>query len=89
MFTQMSQVSHCLHRFAEKSGQMPNVVVDDFLLVARVRRPGSTPIFGANWTGPFRLVGSESPHLYYARNIFICPKIKRMHVAHLRFYSDG
>ncbi|CAM9467442.1 unnamed protein product, partial [Sphacelaria rigidula] len=32
--------------------------VDDYVLYARVRRPGVTPKLMATWTGPWRVVGA-------------------------------
>ena len=35
------------------SGQLPNFAVEDYVMGARVRRPGSTPKLVSTWTGPW------------------------------------
>ncbi|CAN0539694.1 unnamed protein product, partial [Scytosiphon promiscuus] len=39
--------------------ELPNFEVGDYVLYARVRRPGVTPKLMATWTGPWRVVGAH------------------------------
>ncbi|CAM9090613.1 unnamed protein product, partial [Hapterophycus canaliculatus] len=43
--------------------ELPNFEVGDFLLYARVRRPGVMPKLMATWTGPWRVVGAHHQHV--------------------------
>ena len=67
---------------------MPNFEVSDYVLYARVRRPGVTPKLMATWTGPWRVVGAHHPHLLGIRNI-VSGRVQTAHVARLRFYADS
>ena len=44
--------------------ELPNFEVGDYVLYARVRRPGVTPKLMATWTGPWPVVGAHHPHLF-------------------------
>ena len=44
--------------------ELPNFEVGDYILYARVRRPGVTPKLMATWTGPWRVVGAHHPYLF-------------------------
>ena len=49
--------------------ELPNFEVGDYLLYARVRRPGVMSKMMATWTGPWRVVGAYHPHLFEIQNI--------------------
>ena len=42
-------------RQAASRGKLPNFAVRDYVMVARVRLPGSTPWLVSTWTGPWRI----------------------------------
>ena len=42
--------------------ELPNFEVGDYVLYARVRRPGVTPKVMATWIGPWRVIGAHHPH---------------------------
>ena len=68
--------------------ELPNFEVGDYVLYARVRRPGVTPKLLATWTGPWRVVGTHHPHLFEIQNI-VPGRVHAEHVARLRFYADS
>ena len=49
--------------------ELPNFEVGDYVLYARVRRPGVTPKLTATWTGPWRVVGAHYPHVFQIQNV--------------------
>ena len=68
--------------------ELPNFEVGDYVLYARVRRPGVTPKLMATWTGPWRVVGAHHPHVFEIQNI-VTGRVQTAHVARLRFYADS
>ena len=60
----------------------------DYVWVAHVRRPGLTPKLLTTWTGPWRVVGAATSHIYDVQNI-PTGAIQSVHVARLRFYTDS
>ena len=77
------------HRAGSSSGmQLPNFEVGDYVLYARVRRPGVTPKLMATWTGPWRVVGANHEHVFDIQNI-VTGRVQTAHVARLRFYADS
>ena len=60
--------------------ELPNFEVGDYVLYARVRRPGVTPKLMATWTGPWRVFGWCSPsaslrdpeHCFWSRSHGAC-----------------
>ena len=68
--------------------ELPTFEVGDYVLYARVRRPGVTPKLMATWTGPWRVVGAHHPHLFEIQNI-VSGRVHTAHVARLRFYADS
>ena len=60
-------------RQAASRGQLPNFAVGDFVMVARVRRPGLMPKLVSTW---------------YAVQEIVTGEIKDVHVIRLRFYVD-
>ena len=55
-------------------------------MVARVRRPGSTPKLVSTWTGLWQNVTAEL-HMYGVQNI-VTGEVKDVHVVRFRFYVD-
>ena len=68
--------------------ELPNFEVGDYVLYARVRRPGVTPKLMATWTGPWRVVGAHHQHVFEIQNI-VSGRVQTAHVARLRFYADS
>ena len=54
---------------AASRGHLPNFAVGDYVMVARVRLPGSTPKWVSTWTGPWRIVTADKVHVYGVQNI--------------------
>ena len=67
--------------------ELPNFEVGDYVLYARVRRPGVTPKPIATWTGPWRVVGTHHPHLFEIPNI-VSGRVHTACVARRRFCAD-
>ena len=57
------------------------------MIVARVRRPGSTPKLVSTWTGPWRIIAVDKVHVYDVQNI-VTGEVKNVHVVRLRFHGD-
>ena len=74
-------------RQAASRGQLPNFAMGDYVMVARARRPGSTPKLVSTWTGPWRNVTADKVHVYGIQNILM-DEVKDVHVIRLRFYPD-
>ena len=74
-------------RQAASRGQLPNFAVGNYVMVARVWRPGSTPKLVSTWTGPWRIVTADKVHVYGVQNI-VTGEVKDVHVVRLRFYAD-
>ena len=72
---------------AASRGQLPNFAMGDYLMVARVRRPASTPNLVSTWTGPWPILPADKVHVYGVQSI-VMGKVKDVHVVHLRFYAD-
>ena len=68
--------------------ELPNFEVGDYVVYARVRRPGVTPKLVATWTGPWRVVGAHHPNLFEIQNI-VSGRVHTAPVARLRFYTDS
>ena len=66
---------------------LPWFAVGDYVLYARLRRQGVSPRLMSTWTGPWRVVGADHPHVYSVQNI-VSGKVHTAHVACLRFYAD-
>ena len=64
-------------RQAASRGQLPKFVGEDYVIVIRVRRLGSTPKLVSTWTGPWPVITADKVHLYGVRNIVV-------HVVRLR-----
>ena len=76
-----------LQRRVTSRGQLPNFMVGDYVLAARVRRAGTTPKLVSTWTGPWRIVAAEKKHVYGIQNI-VNGEVRDAHVARLRYYAD-
>ena len=79
--------NHERQRQAASRGQLPNFAVGDYVMVARVRRPGSTPKLVSTWTDPWRIVTVDEVHVYGVQNI-VTGEVKDVHMVRLRFYAD-
>ena len=55
------QANRGKQRVAASRGNLMNVTVGEYVLVARVRRSGSTPKLLIPWTGPWRMVVPQRP----------------------------
>ena len=75
-------------RVAASAGSMPNSEVEDYVLVARVRKLGSAPKLVTTWTGPWRVVLGGSPHVYNVQDI-VTGETKEVHVVRMRAYADS
>ena len=75
-------------RVAAGRGSLPGGFVGDYVLVARVRRSGSTPKLLMTWTGPWRVVVAQRSHEYGVQNI-VSGEVRDVHVARMRFYADA
>ena len=56
-------------------------------MVARVRRPGSTPKLVSTWRGPWRVITADKICVYGVQNL-ITGEVKDVHVVRLLFYED-
>ena len=63
------QANRGKQRAAASRGSVPNFAVGEYVLVARVRRSGSTPKLLMAWTGSWRMVVAQPPHVYGVQNI--------------------
>ena len=69
-------------------GYLPKFAVGEYLLAAGVRRSGSTPKLLMTWTGPWRVVVAQRPHVYGVQNI-VSGEVRDVHVVRMRFYADA
>ena len=74
-------------RQAANRGQLPNFAVEDYVMVARVRLPGSTPKLVSTWIDPWRIVTADKVHVYGVQNI-VSDEVRDVHVVRLRLYAD-
>ena len=74
-------------RQAASRGQLLNFAVGDYVMVARVRRLGSTPMLVSTWTGSCRIVMVDKVHVNDVQG-FVTGEVKDEHVVRLRFYAD-
>ena len=63
------QANRGKQRVAASRGNLMNVTVGEYVLVARVRRSGSTPKLLMTWTGLWCVVVAQRPHVYDVQNI--------------------
>ena len=77
------QATRGKQRVAARRGNLPNFAVGEYVLVARVRRSGSTPKLLMTWTGPWCVVVFERPHVYGVQNI-VSGEVRDVHVARMR-----
>ncbi|CAM9167122.1 unnamed protein product, partial [Sphacelaria rigidula] len=76
-----------LQRRVASKVKIPNFVVGDNVLAARMRRSGTTPKLVSTWTEPWRIVTAEQQHVCEVQNI-VNGEVQDVHVARLRFYAD-
>ena len=77
-------------RVREVSGRgcLPVFEVGDFVLLARVRKPGRVPKLVQTWTGPWRVVPGRSEHVRVVEDI-VTGETKEVHVVRMRPYADS
>ena len=81
------QVNRGKQRTAASRGNLPNFV-GEYVLVAWVRRSGSTAKLLMAWTGPWRVVVAQRPQVHGVQNI-VSGEVRDVHVARMRFYADA
>ena len=82
------QANRGKQRAAASRGNLPIFAVGQYVLVARVRRSGSTPQLLLTWTGPWRVVVAQRPDVYGVQNV-LSGEVRDLHVAGMRFYADS
>ena len=77
-------------RMRELSGRgiLPVYEVGDYILVARVRKPGRVPKVVQTWTGPLHVVPGGSEHVCVVED-FVTGDTKEVHVVRMRPYADS
>ena len=75
-------------RVAASAGGMPNFEIGDYVLMARVRKPGSAPKLATTWTGPWHVVSGGSPHVYNVQDI-VTGETKEVYVVRMLAYVDS
>ena len=81
------QVNRGKQRTAASRGNLPNFV-GEYVLVAWVRRSGSTAKLLMAWTGPWRVVVAQRPQVHGVQNI-VSGEVRDVHVVRMRFYGDA
>ena len=69
-------------------GYLPVFEVGDYILVARVRKPGRVPKLVQTWTRPWRVVPGGSEHVRVVE-VIVTGEIKEVHVVRMRPYADS
>ena len=82
------QAIHGKQGVAASRGSLPSFFVGDYVLVARVRRSGSAPKLLMTWTGRWRVVVAQRPHVYGVQS-FVSGEVRDIHIARMRFYADA
>ena len=82
------QANRSKQRTTASQGNLPNFAVGEYVLVARLRRSGSTPNFFMTWTGPWGVVVAQPPHVYGVHKV-LSGEGRDVHVARIRFYADA
>ena len=77
-------------RVRELSGRehLPVFEIGDYVLAARVRKPGRVPKLVQTWTGPWRVVSGGSEHFRVVEDI-VTGETKEVHVVRMRPYADS
>ena len=81
-----SQANRGKQRVAVSRGNLSNFAVGEYVVVARVLRSGSTTKFIMTWTGPWRVVVAQRPHVYGVQDI-VSEEVRDIHVARMRLYA--
>ena len=69
-------------------GHLPVFEDGDYILVARVRKPGRVPKLVHTWTGPWRVVPGGSEHVRVVEDI-VTGEIKEVRVVRMRPCADS
>ena len=69
-------------------GYLPVFEVGDYVLVARVKKPGRVPKLVQTWTGPWRVVPGGSEHVRVVEDI-VTGETKEVDVVRMRPYADS
>ena len=69
-------------------GYLPVFEVGDYVLVARVRKPGRVLKLIQTWTGPWCVVPGGSEHILVVEDI-VTGETKEVHVVRMRPYADS
>ena len=69
-------------------GHLPVFEIGDYVLVARVRKPGRVPKLVQTWTGSWRVVPGGSEHVRVVEDI-VTGETKEVHVVRMRPYADS
>ena len=69
-------------------GHLPVFEVGDYVLVARLRKPGRVPKLVQTWNGSWRVVPGESEHIRVVENI-VMGVPKEVHALRTRPYADS
>ena len=69
-------------------GHLPVFEVGDYVLAARVRKPGRVPKFVQTWTGSWRDVPGGPEHVRVVEDI-VTGETKEVHVVRMRPYADS
>ena len=75
-------------RVISSFGSMPSFEVEDYVLVARVRKLDSAPQLVTTWTGQRHVVSDGSPHVYDVKNM-VTGEAKEVHVVRMRACADS
>ena len=71
--------THERQRQAASKGQLPSFAMGDYVMVASVRRPGSTLKLVSTWSRPWRVVMADKVYVYGVQDI-VTDEAKDVHV---------
>ena len=68
-------------------GHLPVIEVDDYILVARVSKPGRVPKLVQSWTAPWHVVPGGSEHVRIVEDM-VTGETEEVHVVRMHPYAD-